>query len=171
MRLLIVGTGAMARTHAQAFAEMDGAVLVGAVDLNEKALVSFADEFQIEKRFGSLDDAIAWGGFDAACNVTPDAIHHRTTMPLLAAGKHVLCEKPLASNFGDAADMVNAARAAGVVNMVNLSYRNVPAVIAAAQMVAAGEIGAVRHFEASYLQSWLTQAHEPAARGSAGLPA
>jgi predicted dehydrogenase len=53
--------------------------------------------------------------------------------------------------------MAAAAAGAGVVNMVNLSYRNVPALQAAARMVADGAIGPVRHFEASYLQSWLTQ--------------
>jgi len=78
-------------------------------------------------------------------------------MPLLAAGKHVLCEKPLAANATDAMDMAKAAKAADVINMVNLTYRNVPALTAAAQMVADGTIGEVRHFEASYLQSWLTQ--------------
>lgn len=90
-------------------------------------------------------------------NVTPDAIHHPTTLPLLAAGKHVLCEKPLASNAADALEMTQAALRAGVVNMVNLSYRNGPALIAAQKLVADGQIGEVRHFEASFLQSWLTQ--------------
>jgi predicted dehydrogenase len=75
----------------------------------------------------------------------------------LRQGKHVLCEKPLATRYPDALAMAEAAAEAGVVNMVNLSYRNVPALQAAARMVAEGAIGPVRHFEASYLQSWLTQ--------------
>jgi predicted dehydrogenase len=75
----------------------------------------------------------------------------------LAAGKHVLCEKPLATNAAHAAEMAAAAATAGVVNMVNLTYRNVPALQKAAQMVRDGAIGTIRHFEASYLQSWLTQ--------------
>ena len=78
-------------------------------------------------------------------------------MPMLAAGKHVLCEKPLAANYPHAADMAAAAARAGVVNMVNLTYRNGPAVMHAASLVQDGAIGEVRHFEASYLQSWLTQ--------------
>ncbi|MEO1637949.1 MAG: Gfo/Idh/MocA family oxidoreductase [Pseudomonadota bacterium] len=157
MRLIIVGTGAMARSHANAFAEIDGVSMVAAVDLNPDALSDFMAEFDIPRGFASLDEALAWGEFDAAANVTPDLIHHRTTMPLLRAGKHVLCEKPLASNHADAVEMAKAAADAGVVNMVNLTYRNVPAVMQAAQMVRDGAIGDVRHFEASYLQSWLTQ--------------
>ena len=157
IRILIVGTGAMAHDHAKAFAEMADVTIVAGVDPNAAALATFCTEYGIENRFGSVEDAIAWGQFDAASNVTPDAIHYRTTMLLLAAGKHVLCEKPLATNHAQAVEMAQAAEAAGVVNMVNLTYRNVPALMQAAQMVQDGKIGAVRHFEASYLQSWLTQ--------------
>jgi predicted dehydrogenase len=147
----------MAHDHAKAYAEMDDVTIVAGVDPNADGLAAFNAEYGIPNGFASVEDAVAWGAFDAASNVTPDAIHHRTTMPLLAAGKHVLCEKPLATNHAQATEMAQAAKAAGVVNMVNLTYRNVPALMQAAQMVQDGEIGAVRHFEASYLQSWLTQ--------------
>ncbi len=86
----------MAKNQLRHFAHMDGVEVVGAVDTDPDRLKLFADEFGIEKRFLTLDDAIAWGDFDAATNVTPDRIHHPTTMALIAAGKHVLCEKPLA---------------------------------------------------------------------------
>lgn len=148
----------MAHDHAKAYAAMDDVEIVAGVDPNAEGLRLFNAEYGIPNGFSSVEDAIAWGGFDAASNVTPDAIHYRTTMPLLAAGKHVLCEKPLATNQAQAVEMARAASAAGVVNMVNLTYRNVPALMQAAQMVQEGMIGEVRHFEASYLQSWLTQA-------------
>jgi predicted dehydrogenase len=80
-------------------------------------------------------------------------------MTLLAAGKHVFCEKPLAVNHDDAFVMTAAAERAGLINMVNLTYRNSRALQAARAMIAAGEIGDIRHVEASYLQSWLTAAH------------
>jgi predicted dehydrogenase len=66
-------------------------------------------------------------------------------------------KKPLATNAADAGAMADAAARADVVNMVNLSYRNVVALQKAVSMVRDGAIGTVRHFEASYLQSWLTQ--------------
>ncbi|REF72035.1 MULTISPECIES: Gfo/Idh/MocA family protein [Paracoccus] len=157
VRLLVIGTGGMAANHARAFAAMPGVELVGGVDPRPEPLAAFNAEHGIARGFASLDEALAWGAFDAATNVTPDAAHYPTTMPLLAAGKHVLCEKPLATNAADAEAMAEAAARAGVVNMVNLSYRDVPALQKAAAMVRAGEIGEVRHFEASYLQSWLTQ--------------
>ena len=157
VRLLILGTGGMAGNHAEHFAEIEGVELIAGVDTRPDQLAAFADKHNIKHRFTSLNDALAWGGFDAVTNVTPDAAHYPTTMPLLAAGKHVLCEKPLATNAAHAREMAVAAAKAGVVNMVNLTYRNVAALQEAAKMVRAGAIGTIRHFEASYLQSWLTQ--------------
>lgn len=157
MRLLILGTGGMANSHAEAFAAIPGVTLVAGVDTRPEQLAAFAGKHGITHTFGNIKDALAWGEFDAATNVTPDAAHHATTLPLLAAGKHVLCEKPLATNAAHAQEMADAAARAGVINMVNLTYRNVPALQEAAKMVTEGAIGAIRHFEASYLQSWLTQ--------------
>ncbi len=157
VRLLILGTGGMAKNHAAHFAAIPGVTLVAGVDTRPEPLAAFQAAHGIAHGFASLGEALAWGGFDAVTNVTPDAAHHATTLPLLAAGKHVLCEKPLATNAVHAEEMAEAARLAAVVNMVNLSYRNVAALQKAAAMVREGAIGEVRHFEASYLQSWLTQ--------------
>lgn len=157
IRLLILGTGGMAANHATAFSAIDGVELVAGVDTRADALEAFCAAQKIGRSFTSLDAAVAWGEFDAACNVTPDAVHYATTMALIAAGKHVLCEKPLATDYAKAREMADAAAARGIVNMVNLSYRNGAALQKAAALVASGAIGNVRHFQASYLQSWLTQ--------------
>lgn len=157
VRVLILGTGNMARTHAAAYKNIPGVSLVAGVDQRPAVLDSFCSEFDIPHAFANLDEAIAWGEFDAVSNVTPDAAHHATTLALLNAGKHVLCEKPLATNAGDAAEMTDLARAKDLVGMVNLSYRDVAVLQKAAQLVAEGAIGSLKHFEASYLQSWLTQ--------------
>ena len=155
MRLLILGTGGMANHHAEHFAKIDGVEIVGGVDMDKSRVDAFSEKHNIANRFTSLDEAIAWGRFDAATNVTPDKAHHPTTMALLKAGKHVMCEKPLAENYAKALEMTEAAEKAGVINMVNLTYRNVAPLQKARAMVLAGEIGSVKHVEASYLQSWL----------------
>lgn len=157
IRLLIVGTGGMARNHAEGFGVLPGVEIVAGVDTRPAQLATFQETHGIAHGFSSIEAALHWGGFDAVTNVTPDAAHHATTLPFLAAGKHVLCEKPLATNAAHAAEMAEAAARAGVVNMVNLSYRNVPALQEAARLVREGAVGKIRHFEASYLQSWLTQ--------------
>ena len=156
MRLIIVGTGNMAEAHAKAFQAINGVSIVGAVEIDADRREKFAAKFDIEHSFESVEDALTWGQFDAVSNVTPDAVHYSTTLPFLAAGKHVLCEKPLATNARDAAEMATKAESAGVVNMVNLTYRNVSALQKAQELIGSGAIGEVRHVEAAYLQSWLT---------------
>lgn len=155
VRVLILGTGGMASQHVKLLRQDARAEIVGAVDVDAKRAQLFAETHGIPKSFGALPDALAWGAFDAAMNVTPDAVHHPTTMALLKAGKHVLCEKPLAENATLAREMAETAEKAGLINMVNLSYRNVAALEEARKRIAAGEIGEVRHVEASYRQSWL----------------
>ncbi|MDQ1195590.1 putative dehydrogenase [Rhizobium sp. SORGH_AS 787] len=155
MKLLILGTGGMANTHATHFSQISGVETVAAVDVDEVIVRAFAARHNIPLTFTSLDDALAWGEFDAVANVTPDAIHHPTSLKLLAAGKHVFCEKPLAETYAKASEMADAAEKAGLVAMVNLTYRNVAPLQEARKMVLEGRIGKLRHLEASYLQSWL----------------
>ena len=71
---------------------------------------AYAAAHDIPRSFGDLDAALAWGEFDAAVNATPDQVHLPTTLQLLAAGKDVFCEKPLAVNHDDALIMTEAAR-------------------------------------------------------------
>jgi predicted dehydrogenase len=155
MRLLILGTGGMANQHARQFAAIDAVQLVAGVDVDPIRLEEFNLRHGIANAFGSIDAAIAWGEFDAVANVTPDSIHHPTTIAALRAGKHVFCEKPLATDFAKALEMTEVAEEAGLINMVNLTYRNVAELQQAREIVTSGEIGAVKHVEASYLQSWL----------------
>jgi predicted dehydrogenase len=154
-RLLLLGTGGIAAHHVAEFAAIPECAIVACVDLVPGRAETFAAKNGISQHFESLEEAISWGGFDAAINCTPDGVHKATTLALIAAGKHVLCEKPLAPSYADALAMTEAAEGAGLVNMVNLTYRNAPALQQARRMVEAGEIGELRHVEAAYRQSWL----------------
>ncbi len=154
-RLLLLGTGGIAGAHVEEFAGIPECVIVACVDLVPGKAATSAAANGIDRHFESLDAALNWGGFDAAINATPDGAHKATTLALLEAGKHVLCEKPLAPSHADAMSMTEAAERQGVVNMVNLSYRNSPALQQARKMVEAGDIGKLRHVEAAYRQSWL----------------
>lgn len=154
-RLLLLGTGGIAAHHVAEFAQIPGCEIVACVDRAPGRAEAFAAANGIARAFGELDEAIRWGGFDAAINCTPDGVHKATTLALIDVGKHVFCEKPLAPDFADALAMTEAAERAGLVNMVNLTYRNSPAIHMARKMVEAGEIGSLRHVEAAYRQSWL----------------
>ncbi|MFI5895443.1 Gfo/Idh/MocA family protein [Actinoplanes sp. NPDC051513] len=95
---------------------------------------------------------------------TPGDTHAEIALAALAAGKHVLCEKPLANSVAEAREMVAAAAAAqahGVRAMCGFNYRRVPAVALMRQMVAEGRIGAIRHVRAVYLQDWIVDPHFP----------
>lgn len=155
MRLVILGTGNMAASHAAHFAAIEGVEIVGAIDLDSERASKFAHSYQIPRTFSSLDDALDWGAFDSVANVTPDRFHYQTTMKAIAAEKHVFCEKPLATRYDDAVEMAAAAEKAGLINMVNLTYRNVAELQKFRQIVDEGAIGNIKHVEASYLQSWL----------------
>src|SRR3954466_542103 len=95
---------------------------------------------------------------------TPGDTHAEIAIAALDAGKHVLCEKPLANSVAEARAMVAAAeraRAAGVRSMVGFNYRRVPAVALARRLVAEGRIGQVRHVRAQYLQDWIVDPEFP----------
>lgn len=159
VRLLVLGTGSMGAQHVAHFRTHPAAEIAAGLDVDGDRLAAFTAEHGIPHGFTDLDAALASGTFDAVANVTPDAIHHATTLKCLAAGRPVFCEKPLAETHGDALEMTEAAEAAGLVNMVNLRYRTLPVMARAAEMVEAGDIGEVRHVSASYLQSWLVGSH------------
>ena len=89
---------------------------------------------------------------------TPGDSHAEISIAALDAGKHVLCEKPLANTVAEAEAMAAAAaraQARGVRSMVGFNYRRVPALALARELIAAGRVGEIRHVRASYLQDWL----------------
>ena len=108
--------------------------------------------------------AVTRDDIDIVDIVTPGHSHVEIAIAALAAGKHVLCEKPLANTAEEAEAMADAAaRAAadGVYAMVGFTYRRVPAATMARDLVAAGAIGEVRQVRAAYLQDWLVDAEAP----------
>ncbi|MBO1750817.1 Gfo/Idh/MocA family oxidoreductase [Actinotalea sp. BY-33] len=95
---------------------------------------------------------------------TPGSTHAEIALAALAAGKHVLCEKPLANSVAEAEEMAAAAAVAardGVLAMVGFTYRRVPALSFARQLVAEGRLGTIRHVRAQYLQDWIADEEAP----------
>jgi predicted dehydrogenase len=95
---------------------------------------------------------------------TPGDSHAEIAIAALEAGKHVLCEKPLANTVEEAEAMTaaaEAARAKGIRSMVGFTYRRVPAIALARQLVAEGKIGTIRHVRAQYLQDWISDPEAP----------
>jgi predicted dehydrogenase len=92
---------------------------------------------------------------------TPGNTHHEIAIASLEAGKHVLCEKPLANTLQEAREMLDAARRAGTVNMVCFNYRRAPAVQLAKKLIEEGRLGEIRHWRAAYLQDFILDPELP----------
>jgi predicted dehydrogenase len=171
LRVAMIGHGFMGAAHSQGWRNaprffdlsarptMD--VLVGR---SAPAVREAAD------RWGWSDTATDWRAvverddIDVVDIVTPGESHAEIAIAALDAGKHVLCEKPLANTVDEAEAMADAAaRAAdrGVFAMVGFTYRRVPAATLARDLVAAGRIGELRQVRASYRQDWLADAESP----------
>jgi predicted dehydrogenase len=171
LRIAMIGHGFMGAAHSQGWRTAprffdlplapDMRVLVGK---DERRTAEAA------ARWGWAETATDWRSvlerddIDAVDIVTPGDSHAEIAIAALDAGKHVLCEKPLANTVEQAEAMTDAAaRAAlrGVFAMVGFTYRRVPAATLARDLVAAGRIGDVRQVRASYLQDWLADAESP----------
>ena len=119
-------------------------------------------------------DALGWEGYetdyrrllerddiDLVDVATPGNTHHEIAIAALEAGKHVLCEKPLANTLEESREMLDAARRAGTVNMVCFNYRRVPAVQLAKKLLEDGRLGEIRHWRAVYLQDFILDPEFP----------
>ncbi|WP_146843220.1 Gfo/Idh/MocA family protein [Cellulomonas composti] len=139
-----------------------------AVDM---AVVAGRDQAKVRaaaERLGWRDTESDWKALvdrddvDLVDVCTPGDTHADIAIAALAAGKHVLCEKPLANSVAEAEAMVAAASAApDLVAMVGFTYRRVPAVQLARQLVLDGRIGQIRHVRAQYLQDWIADPQTP----------
>ena len=121
-------------------------------------------------RLGWAESATDWrevvtrDDVDVVDVCTPGDSHRDITLAALAAGKHVLCEKPLANSVAEAEEMAAAAataRGAGVRSMVGFNYRRTPALALARQLVADGRLGRLHHVRADYLQDWIVDPQFP----------
>ena len=122
------------------------------------------------RRFGWKDSATDWRAVLERDDVhivdvcTPGILHREIVLAALAAGKHVIVEKPLANTVGEAAEMEAAfakARANGQHAIVNFNYRRVPAIALAKKLIDDGRVGPIRHVRISYLQDWLSDPDSP----------
>jgi len=156
IRIGIIGTGGMANAHANEFKKIPGVQLTACCDIDAGRVKAFAEKHGIKKTFNDYREMLDFKSLDGIANVTPDAAHAEVSLAIIKKGLAVLCEKPLATTLADAQAMAAAAKKAGVVNMVNFSYRNSCALHAAAAFIRDGGIGRVLHVESSYLQSWLS---------------
>ena len=162
IRVGIVGTQFMGRAHTNAYLDVAKffqlpapPVLRAACDVNVADLEVFSGRFGWQTQETSWEKLVARDDIDLIDICTPNSTHMPIAVAAAKAGKHILCEKPVAMNAGEAQKMFEAAERANVRNMVGFNYRRVPALALARQLIDEGKIGRVHHFNAVYSQDWL----------------
>jgi predicted dehydrogenase len=127
--------------------DVDGVDIVAVAARSADRAREYADEWGIPTSYGSYDELVAAPDVDAIYIATPAALHRHWTLAALAAGKHVLCEKPLSANAAEAREMVAAGEAAGLIMMEAFHWRYHPLVAQMAEVLASGRLGTVQRVE------------------------
>jgi len=155
IRAGIIGSGMMGPIHTEALRRLGYVDVVALAEAGDELARAKAGALSIPKAYGDYRDLIADAEVDVVHNCTPNRLHFEVSKAILAAGKHIVSEKPLAMNSKESGELVRLAAAAGVVNAIDFNYRNYPLVQHMRAMVAAGELGEVYIAHGSYLQDWL----------------
>jgi predicted dehydrogenase len=150
----IIGAGFIGRVQAQA-ARLAGGRLIGITASTPDRSRAAADELGAEQRFADATALIKHPDVDVVQVCTPNDLHSSLVRQALAAGKHVVCEKPLSVSAADAAELTTLAEQAGVVAAVPFSYRYRAPIQEVRARVLADGIGDVHLVHGSYLQDWL----------------
>ena len=140
---VVVGTGFGCLTHVPALRDA-GFEVLALVGRDPERTRSRAERFGVPLATTSLADALTIDGVDAVSVVTPPRAHAEVVLEAVAAGKHVVCEKPFAADAGEARTMLQAAEAAGVVHLLGTEFRFATGQELLRRVVAAGEIGEPR---------------------------
>jgi predicted dehydrogenase len=154
LRVGIVGTGFIGRVHARS-ARLAGARLVGVAASSPASAAAAANEIGAERAFDSADELVAADGIDVVHICTPNHLHLKLGLAALEAGKHVVCEKPVALDSTGAAELAAAADRAGRIATVPFVYRYYPTVREARARARAGVLGDLQLLYGGYLQDWL----------------
>lgn len=166
--ICLIGTGFMGRAHSSAYRRISE-FPQEAFKIRLQSIVGLDAERRaaIRTQYGWKSDSPDWRSAIADQDVglvdiaTPTNLHAEIAAAAAAAGKHVLCEKPLAMNVGIAEQMLAAAKGSGVRHAVAFNYRFVPAIQLARQLIHEGRLGDIRHFRGRYLQDWLSMPEAP----------
>lgn len=165
----LIGGGFMGKAHSLAYSAVPMFFWPSKVMPVKHTLAEFTDAMAADAatRFGFENSTSDWKSIidnpdiDLVDIATPNNSHAEIAIAALAAGKHVICEKPLARTVEEAAAMYEAARKSNSVNMVAFNYRRTPAVALAKKYIEDGSIGKIINFRATYLQDWSADPNSP----------
>ncbi|HEX2375935.1 MAG TPA: Gfo/Idh/MocA family oxidoreductase [Gaiellales bacterium] len=151
----MIGTGFAGGSHVEALRRVPRVEVAAVAGGSEDRARAAAERLGVPVATGDYRTLLADSSIDAVHNCTPNDLHHEVTAAALAAGKHVLAEKPLAMDSAETADLVARAEHAGTVTGVCFNYRHYPLVAEARAMLADGRAGRPHLIRGAYLQDWL----------------
>jgi predicted dehydrogenase len=151
----IIGTGFIGPAHVEALRRLGYVEVAAVAERGQDLAQRKADELSIPKAFGDYHQLLADPDIQVIHNCTPNHLHFEVNRDILAAGKHVVSEKPLAMNSSESKELVRLAEKAGVVHAIDFNYRYMPLVQQARVMHQKGDVGRVLAVHGSYLQDWL----------------
>jgi len=161
LRIGMIGYGFMGRAHSNAYRRVNNffdvkyqPVLQAVCARSADKAKAFADQWGYASVESDWRKLLERKDIDAVDICVPNNLHHDIAIAAAAAGKMILCEKPLAMNAAEGAEMVAAVEKAGVPNTVWYNYRRVPAVTLAKQLIDSGRLGRIYHYRANFLQDW-----------------
>ena len=168
INVAMLGTGFMGRAHSNAWSQVRKFF---SPEIAPRLSVACGRDHERTHAF-----AANWGWHESACDwrevikredigiidiALPSHLHHQVAIAAARAGKHVFCEKPMASSLMHARAMHEEAQKAGIVHFVNHNYRRAPAVMLAKALIADGRIGRIFHWRGAYQQDWLVDPDFP----------
>jgi predicted dehydrogenase len=150
----VVGAGFIGPVHVEALRRL-GVQVTGILGCDDKESQQAQAALGLPKAYASFDEVLADDTVDAVHLAVPNVLHYEMSKKALQAGKHVMCEKPLAMNSTESAELVELAAQSGKVAGVCYNIRFYPLNLQAREMVAAGDVGDVYAITGSYVQDWL----------------
>ncbi|RIK40902.1 MAG: dehydrogenase [Chloroflexi bacterium] len=154
LSVAVVGTGFMGPAHVEALRRL-GIPVTGILGSSPEKSQRAADKLGLPKAYRAFDELLADGDVQAVHLTTPNRRHYAEARAALLAGKHVLCEKPLAMNTAESAELVQIAQQSGRAAGVNYNMRFYPLCIEARERVRGGALGDIYTIQGSYVQDWL----------------
>lgn len=167
VNVAMIGAQFMGKTHSNAWRKVGMFFDLPVEPVMKVMCGKFPEELATAKKWGWEETSLDWEAVVARPDIdiidvcTPNFLHPIISIAAAKAGKHVICEKPLANSLKDANAMLAAVNKAGIKHMCGFSYRFAPAVQTIKRMIEKGELGRIYHFRAAYQQDWIVDPDFP----------
>jgi predicted dehydrogenase len=155
IKVAVFGTGFMGRVHTEALRRLGNVEVVAVAGSSKERAQKFADEVYIDRATGDYRELLSDPEIKAVHICSPNSLHFEQAMTSMASGKHILCEKPLASAVEEGRKMLAVAQEKNLVHCTLYNMRAYPQVQQMRQMRIAGKFGDIRIVQGTYSQDWL----------------